>query len=277
MDSFRYYNGFFRNFPTKLEIFSLYGYEISMSENHIQNTAFLGTDTFNFSKMTGLGVAKIFNDNCQNNSEEVEKQLIANAVKYLIVEKDRGNEDSWFSQLPGWNSLEKDEEKSTHFVWDDEGFDSINWTNEIENSLNKMNNIRIESVRSLNDQFDLITLDSVGINGLVTDGKEDYPIRSHRMDLLSFDAYGSDQYILAFSYDDNINAYLVDENGKKKELETKDNIDGNLLVLNSSSCIGEIFIEYKNIMHTIAFGSEILLVILFIFGFIKLHKKGAEA
>lgn len=251
-DCYRCYKGFLRNYPTALGIYAPLGYEITAPVDHIQQMDHLyDIDGFQ-TNMTGVSIMSDFLEGFNDNSELAKKQIINNSIKYILVEKDMGDLSFAFYKMKGWENV-----KNTS---------NISYIpkllNRTQNILDVLSGMEVEEVISINNEFDLICLK--GINGLCHDGISALPIKSKRMDQISFQTSGASQYTLSFAFNQNISAYVYDEAGTKTELEVLESEEGNILINVPQGINGTVVLEYHKTMNDVGFVFEVLITLVFI-------------
>ena len=241
---FNYFNGYLRNFPTAMELYAISGYELSAPISHMEQFSRLyPTDSVN-SRLIGISSGSTFAENVNENHDEVSQQLISNSVKYIYVHQN----DYIDARTRIYNEIY--------------GIQTPDYTGMVAEAVENLEGVRIAEIRSLNDYFDVIVLE--GVNGLCEDSDGNaLPLTAERMDLLSFEDSGASEYTLSFSYEDKLTAYTVDTNGKRLPLEISEADDGNT-VIHSSGGNGRIYLGYKDILCTIGFVFEVVIIIAFL-------------
>ena len=256
-DKFRYYKSLGRNYSTVIENFSLVGYETSISDNHFQNqfdTFYKSDDWFpNFEAATVFGTFALFdvNKNFEKDRQKVENHFINNCVKYILVERDEGNDKFLFNNRE-WFDKENIVAKTDDHIVDD-----------FIDELNKCENISISEIIKYDENYDLIVLD--GVNSICEDVKsEAIELRPVSMDILSFKANGSELYNLSFVYDENFKAFGYDQYNNKIDFNIIKNSFGDITISNCSEFDGIIYLQYKDYICVLGFIFEIIASFAFI-------------
>lgn len=231
-----------RNFPTYLGSFSLSGYEIATSEEKLAEFDRIYNTEEGITTYANGGAMKTLHMNLCDEPEVVEEQLIENGVKYILLDRSECDTTKSVSEY-----VKEDYEKD---YYDD-----------IIKKLNKLEKISIESIKKFSKNYDLIVL--TGVNSLCTNEHgESVELQDENMEWLSFVADGSKEYSMAFSYDKNLTAYVLYNNGKKSDIEIVEKEDGNI-VLKTSEAEGRVYVTYNNWVCTLGFAFEIVVAILF--------------
>lgn len=259
--SFRIYKGYLRNYATTAGVFSIAGYEMSISDDRLSQikTIYPVDSKKGIVKMFGIGEESDFWKNAVKNAQKLKKSMAANGVKYILVQKDEGNETFKLYTNKGW-------ELATPYIPNSHDEDL---TSEILETLQSIGVIKIEGVRSLDDEFNIIVLKNPV--GICTDGANDLPVSAERMDLVTFEANGSDTYTLSFAYDAGIIAYTADDG---KHLDTSCDKNGNIIINASGVDSGKICLGYKKNIYIVAFIFEVVISVFLIITLILIGKKG---
>ena len=257
-DMYHCYNGYLRNFPTALELYSISGYEISAPASHMEQFAYLYPIDEGFSRMVNCSSSPVFAATVSLYPDEVSRQLVSNSVKYIYVQKEAENVAADIMSLI--YSKDREAQKTIPNLYDEE---EIDFTGLVVNAVEKLEGVQIAEVRSLNEYFDVIVLE--GVNGLCEDpGGNVLPLTAERMDLLSFEDNGSGEYTLSFSYEAKLEAYTVDADGKKLPLDISEADDENVVIRAASGGNGRIYLGYSDPICTVSFVFEILIIALFL-------------
>ncbi len=254
VDSYQYQNGFIRNFPTTMGIYSLGAYEIAANEEHFEQFAKLYSDEKSYVLMVNCGLQSELLGNFDENAESIEQQLTSNAVKYVFVQTDKTDE-SFAIYENGYVPVP--EEKLINKYKPDVGY-----TEDIVSAFEMLENISVAEVKHINEYYDLIVLD--GVNGLCTDGNNVIPVNSERMDEVSFVPNGADKYTLSFAFEEGLYAIHRDKNGNETELEVSQADDGNAIINGNGINGGTICFSFKDMLAEISIVLEYVIVILFI-------------
>ncbi len=229
VEPFHYWNGFTRNFSTTMGVYSLSAYEIPASTDCLESFSLIYSPLDSYTRRMNIGNNDYVINNADRYPEELEMQLRQNAVRYIFVQRiDYLSEDG----TPSYR------------------------TPELLEAFNSLPSITVEDVIPADDKFDVIVLG--GIDSLCTDGENAIPLLSERMDKLSFQSTGADEYTLSFIYDPALYAYVVNEDGTYS-LETKENDAGNTIIISPDGQRGTVYLTYKDPVCTVAFGFEIVL------------------
>jgi hypothetical protein len=227
IEKFYFDRAFNRNYPTLLESFSLSAYEIASPLKHLKQFDKIYNDSAFMTVYANSGVHSYFMQSLENDIKALETQLKQNSIKYLLLQK-----DSVYS--------------ASVYVNKTSAFDSVS----------------IESVKKWDDDFTLITLN--GIPSLCRfNDSINVPLNAYYMDFLSFEAKESGKYTLSFSYEKNLAAYIINNDGLEEKIEISETFDGNIELFCKKS--QHIFITYKDPLAFAAQFFEIVTTALFIF------------
>lgn len=227
-----------RNFPTYLGSFSLSGYEIATSKEKLVEFDRIYDTEEGATTYANGGTMERFYENLLYCPEEVEQQLIQNGIKYILLDRSSYEITENFSEY-----VERD------------------YYEDIIKRLSGLEKISIKSIKKFSENYDLIVLE--GINSLCVNADGDHVnLQDENMELLSFKAEGCKEYSMAFSYDKNLTAYVLDGNGKKSNVEIVEKEDGNI-TLKTSGVDGRVYVGYHNWICTLGFVFEVVVTILF--------------
>ena len=255
-NTFRYYNGLLRNFSTTAHIYALTGYEIAAPKSHVDQYGLLYDNTYIMPRMVGnttpTDFAKI------KTSDAAKQQLIDNSIKYILLETTPGNLLFTLGQSKGWEVYLPTE---TEQKWDQRDIEKDHPAL-IKEMLDEAG-IAVADIRPLDPHYTLLELaDPVG---LCTDSQgQALPLDNEYMDILSFDANGSDTYTLCFSYEDRLHAYQVDASGARAPLTVERAENGNIIVRAQDGCRDTIILMYEDPIYNVCFVFEVLITLLFL-------------
>lgn len=176
---FDYSKSITRNFPAYMELFTLSAYEMSLSEDVMMQFDMIYDPQKTITKYANGGTIEYLYDNLNLNPQKTEYQLVKNGVKYIIVQRE--------TQLSDWDEQRKNEDKHIY----EELIQYQYYTDELAEALNALENVSVEEVRRLDNDYDLIILS--GIESICTNNfGETVSFTDEHMDLLYFVPDGSD-------------------------------------------------------------------------------------
>lgn len=196
IDKFFFDKSLNRNYPAFLESFSLAAYEIASPKSNLKKINRIYSDTSFMTRYGNTGSKAFLLENIHNYSSELDNQFRSNSVKYLLIERD--------SIIP----LES-----------------------LIHEMASLGNVYVERMEKFNEMFDLVVLGGIPSLCRFDDGS-DVQLQTERMDLLSFNAEKSGDYILSFIYEKKLQAYYMNNDGSKEYLEIGENEDNNVRVTN---------------------------------------------
>ncbi len=259
---FDYSKGVMRNFPAYVEMFTLSAYEISLGVDvREQFDMIYDPERFLTVYLNG-GTIEYLDENLSDFPDETEQQLIANGVKYVIVQR-KSDQESLYAQDAAEVAL---------------GYEF--YTDELAEKLDSLENISVEDVRELNEIYDVIVLS--GVNSICTDNDgNSVPISDERMDLISFEASGKESYTVQMAYNEKLYAEYVDASGSITKLDITADETGNTVISAENRSGGRIRLGYSDKVFTMGIVCEItvsaLLVLLLAMSFLPDRKKVRKA
>ncbi|MBR4656112.1 MAG: hypothetical protein IKO68_05985 [Oscillospiraceae bacterium] len=265
-DCFRYYEGYLRNFPTTIGLYSLAGYDIAAPQEHLEQiSALYNEKNVSFTQMVG---ASSLDGLTESAPGLVRDQLKSNGVKYILVETDKGNPVFRLYENRGWEKVTEPDYWT--FLHRD-----VNYLDVAVNYLSEIG-IPISKVEQMNEHYALITLsDPAGL--CVDEAGEALPLSSKRMDILSFSGNASASYTLSFAYDDRLSAYGETSDGERIAFSIAKTGDGNIRITGTDRFKGRICVIYRDRLCTAAFVMEgvITALLLLLLVLLVLEKKEA--
>ena len=252
--SYRYYNGFWRNFSTTEELYSIYGYDPAAPLTHIQSCNMLISEDGWLAKLYGAAVVDEFV--LERDSEALRHQIRSNAVRYIFVEED--------FDVSGWDP-------DTHHIYPESMWsDNTEYTSMICDYLEE-NGIDVLEVRNAN-VFNVIVLsDAQGI--CIDDEGTAIALTPVSMDLLRFEAAGAPYYRLSFTYDEHLVAYGNTGDGTEYfQIDPDDDI----IVHVPDGFEGTVNIGYRDPICSIGFVVEFIIVLLAVSDLIMLTRGRKE-
>ncbi len=204
-----------RNFATSVGIFSLAGYEIAIPVSRMQMFDAVYSDTAFFARYANADTLENFYQNLREQPETVQRQLIENSVRYLLLDK---------TTLAD-NRLAR--ESGGAFFQNDRREDVIA-------ALRTLPDIRVERVCSFNDSYDLVELS--GTDSLCMDGEgRMVPLTDENMQTISFDAQTAGVYNLSFAWDRHLIAFVTETDGTERPLAVEKTDNGNIKISTEGS------------------------------------------
>ncbi len=232
-----------KNYATGVGAFSLAGYEIATSDERLKEFDAIYSENDFFTVYANADGTENFYLSLTGQPERVQRQLIDNGVKYLLVERSDSE--------PNQTLLRKQVKMSGQ---DYEGL--------IIAALDEMPMLDVERVARLNANYDLIVLS--GVNSLCVTGQgECVPVKDENMQMITFEAAEPGIYRLAFSYDSHLQAYLESQDRTKEPLTIAKADNGTILVDTEDMC-GKVYLTYDNRICTAGFIGEGVTGILFV-------------
>lgn len=232
-----------RNYPTALGVFSLSGYEIATEDERLEEFDKIYSEKDFFAKYANADSLKNLYMNLETEPDKVQRQLIDNSVRYLLLDKTALKDNSMvLTRKDAY--LEKD------------------YREEVITSLRRLPEIQVIGVRELNEHYDLVEID--GVNSLCMDSAGNMvPLRDLNMQTVSFQAQQEEKYTLSLAYDKYLTAFLKEEDGKKQLLSIERMENDNILISTKDAC-GEVILTYRNPVCIAGFIWEGIVSILFV-------------
>lgn len=244
-----------KNFATSIGVFSLAGYEIATSESRLEMFDAVYSDTDYFTQYANADALENFEQNLKKKSETVQRQLIDNGVRYLLLEN---------TVIMNNRVAQGDTEIRFHG----------DCREDVIAALQTLPDIRVERVSSFNDHYDLVELS--GTNSLCMDeaGRQ-ISLADENMQTLSFDAQAEQNYRLSFAWDPHLEAFLTEADGTVKPLSVEETDNGNIRISAAKSA-GRVTLTWKNPLCTAGFVWEGVTTFAFIGLFITLAFLGKK-
>ena len=232
IDHFYFEKTFNRNYPTILGQFSLSAYDIATPKTHLDQFNQIYSNSSLLTVYGNNGVNSHLAQSLNSAIDILEKQIRDNSVKYLIVQNDPQYSTDYFAE-----------------------------------KMTKFDSVHVESIKEWDDDYALITLG--GIPSLCRfNDTANISLNADFMDELSFRAIKSGKYTLSFSYEKNLSAYAVNDNGSLERLDVYEAPNGNIELICKRN--QQIFVTYKDPLSTAAQILECLTTILFLFVAVKM-------
>ena len=232
-----------RNYPTALGVFSLSGYEIATEDERLEEFDKIYSEKDFFAKYANADSLKNLYMNLETEPDKVQRQLIDNSVRYLLLDKTALKDNSMV--LTRKNAqLEKD------------------YREKVITTLRSLPEVQVIDVREFNEHYDLVEID--GVNSLCMDSAGNMvPLRDLNMQTVSFQAQQEEKYTLSLAYDKYLTAFLKEEDGKKQLLSIERMENDNILISTKDAC-GEVILTYRNPVCIAGFIWEGIVSILFV-------------
>lgn len=241
-----------RNFPTAVSVFSLAGYENSVSRQRMESFDAIYSDPEFYAKFANADTMQIFWQNLLQKPERAAQQLINNGVRYLLLDKTE-LEDNQQAQAYIDSNLHEDIRK------------------EVITALKELPGIEVVRVIPFNEHYDLVEIN--GINGLCMDGEGNMvPLTDLNMQTVTFQAQTAGDYTLAFAYDRHLQAFLTEADGTKHLLSIECLENENILIPTQDKC-GQVTLTYHNPVCNAGFVWEGMVSLAFVVLLAWLHVK----
>lgn len=207
-----------KNFATSVGAFSLAGYEIATPQSRLKQFDAIFSETDFFTQYANADTQGNFSRNLLEEPEKVEKQLIENGVRYLLLDKTTFEE----------NRLAQEKAGDIGF------FDRKDRREEVIAALQNLPDLRVERVVSFHERYDLVEL--TGVNSLCMDEAGGMvPLTDENMQTLSFTAKEAGDYILSFAWDSRLKAFATEADGEVKPLVVEETENGNIRIRTTGS------------------------------------------
>lgn len=222
-----------RNFATAVGVFSLAGYEVTTDEGRLEMFDAVYSDTDFYTTYANADTLENFYWNLQQQPETVQKQLIENSVRYLLLDKTTLADNRRAREYGGF------------FFQNDRREDVVA-------ALQALPDIRVERVCSFNDHYDLVEL--AGTNSLCMDGAgRTIPLTDENMQTLSFDAQAAQDYTLSFAWDRHLEAFVTEADGTERPLPVEETENGNVRISTAGSDGGRVTLTWHDPLCTAGF------------------------
>lgn len=220
-----------RNFPTAVGVFSLAGYEIATPRSRLEMFDAVYSDGDYYAKYANADTIENFCHNLLEKPEKVQRQLIENGVRYLLLDK---------------TTLEENERIRE---WETPGFHTDR-REDVVAALRTLPNLRVERVCSFNDHYDLVELS--GVDSLCMDRTgAKVPLTDENMQTLSFEAKEAGEYTLSFAWDSHLAAYMTEADGTVSQLSVTETENGNISI--STEGAGKVTLTWHDPLCTAGF------------------------
>lgn len=234
-----------RNFPTAIGIFSLAGYEIAMPESRLEMFDAVYSDTDFYTRYANADTEENFAVNLGQKPETVQRQLIENGVRYLLLDK---------TVLTN-NRMAQRKNNSLFDRWDRR--------EDIIAALQTLPDLRVERVCAFNDHYDLVEL--AGTYSLCMDSAgQMIPLTDENMQTLSFTAQAAQDYILSFAWDRHLMASVTEADGTVRPLAVEETDNGNIRISTAGSAGGQVTLTWHDPLCTAGFVWEGLTTLAFL-------------
>lgn len=244
-----------KNFATAVGVFSLAGYEIAMPESRMEMFDAVYSETEYFTRYANADTLENFSLNLLQEPEKVQRQLIDNSVRYLLLDKTSLADNRLVREREGFR-FQKDRRE------------------EVIAALQTLSDIRVERVCPFNDHYDLVEID--GVNSLCMDATGCMiPLADENMQTLSFAAQAAQDYILSFAWDPHLKAFMTEADGTVRPLPVEKTDNGNIRISTPESA-GRVTLTWKDPLCTAGFVWEGATAFAFIGLFITLAILGKK-
>lgn len=231
-----------RNFATAVGIFSLAGYEIATEESRLQMFDAVYSDTNSLIRYANADTLEDFYLNLQQEPEKVQRQLVDNSVRYLLLDKTT-LADNRLAQERESSRFQKDRRE------------------EVIAALQTLPAIRVERVCPFNDYYDLVEL--AGTTSLCRDGESrKIPLTDENMQTLFFDAQAGQDYTLSFAWDPHLEAFLTEADGSLTPLPVEETENGDIRISTAGNT-GRVMLTWRDPLCTAGFVWEGATALLF--------------
>lgn len=209
-ESFNLSGNLTRNFSTAVGIFSLAGYEIATPKSRLETFDAVYSDTDFYTKFANADTLENFYQNLRDKPEEVQRQLMENSVRYLLLDKTT-LADNRLARESGGFLFQNDRRE------------------DVVSALRTLPDIRVKRVCAFNDSYDLVEL--AGVDSLCMDGAgQMVPLKDENMQTLSFEAKEAGEYTLSFAWDSRLKAFVTEADGTEKPLAVAKTENGNIRI-----------------------------------------------
>lgn len=234
-----------RNFPTAVGIFSLAGYEIATPESRLEMFDAVYSDTDFYTKYANADTQENLAGNLGKKPETVQRQLIENGVRYLLLDK---------SVLAN----NKMAQRKNNFL-----FERWDQREDVIAALRTLPDIRVERVCAFNDHYDLVEL--AGVDSLCMDSAgQRIPLTDENMQTLSFTAQAAQDYMLSFAWDRHLEASVTEADGTVRALPVEKTANGNIRLSTAKSAGGQVTLTWHDPLCTVGFVWEGLAALAFL-------------
>lgn len=217
-----------KNFATSVGVFSVAGYEIATSESRLKQFDAIFSETDFFTQYANADTLKNFCLNLLEEPEKVEKQLIENSVRYLLLDK------TTFAE----NRLAQER---ADFIGPT---DRKDYREEMIAALQTLPDIHVERVVPFNERYDLVEIS--GVNSLCMDEAGGMvPLTDENMQTLSFEADEAGVYTLSFAWDSHLEAFVTKADGTVKPLVVEKTANGNIRIKTEGST-GKVTLTWRD-------------------------------
>ncbi len=232
-----------RNFSTALGIFSLSGYEIATDNERLVAFDKIYSNEGSLVKFINAGTLENFYLSLTTEPNELQRQLIDNGVRYLLLDKTE-LEDNILAKKRKDALLEKD------------------FREEAISSLRELSAIQVADVREFNEHYDLVEIS--GTNSLCMDEEGNMvPLTDQNMQTITFQVQTAGAYTLSFAYDRNLQAFLTETDGTEHLLSIERLENDNIVISTQDKC-GQVTLTYHNPVCTAGFVWEGLVSFIFV-------------
>ncbi len=222
-----------KNFATAVGVFSLAGYEIATKKDRLEMFDAIYSDSDFYTKYANADTMENFYHNLEQQPETVQRQLVENGVRYLLLDKTT-LADNRLVREGGWFLLQNDRRE------------------DVAAALQALPNIRVERVSSFNDHYDLVEL--AGTASLCMDGAgSKVPLTDENMQTISFTAQAAKVYTLSFAWDRHLEACVIEADGTVRMLPVEITENGNIRLSTAGSTGGQVTLTWHDPLCTAGF------------------------
>lgn len=232
-----------RNFPTAVGIFSLAGYEMATKESRLEMFDAVYSNTESYAAFANAETMEKFYQNLRQKPETVQRQLIENSVRYLLLDKTT-LADNKLAQ--GWKNFRHEKDRREGIIA----------------ALRTLPDLRVERVCAFNDHYDLVEL--AGADSLCMDSAgRMIPLTDENMQTLSFPAQAAQDYMLSFAWDRHLEAFVTEADGTVRPLAVEEADNGNIRISTAGSAGGHVTLTWHDPLCTAGFVWEGLTTLAF--------------
>lgn len=232
-----------KNFSTAIGAFSLSGYEIATEKKRLETFDAIYSEKDFFAKYGNADTLQNFWQNLTKNPEKVQRQLIDNSVRYLLLDKTELEDNQRAKENPA-------------------AFAAEDYREDVILALHQLPAIRIVRTEEFNAHYDLVEIE--GINSLCMDSAGNkIPLTDLNMETVIFNAQTAGEYTLSFGWDRHLEAFLTEQDGTEYSLSIEEMENGNILISTQGRC-GKVTLTYHDPVCTMGFVWEAVVSIVFV-------------
>lgn len=222
-----------RNFSTAVGVFSLAGYEAATEQSRMEMFDAIYSTKNDYAVFANADMMDNFRHRLLDDPQRVEKQLIDNSVRYLLLDK----------TVLADNKMAR--------TWKDMSYHKDRREDVIA-ALRTLPNLRVERVCSFNDSYDLVVI--AGVDSLCMDGAGNkVPLTDENMQTLSFEGKAAQEYMISFAWDRYLKAYVTEADGTVRQLPVEETENGHIRLSTAKSAGGRVTLTWQNPLCTAGF------------------------